>query len=201
MRLQARRQHDQFSNGPGRSRKPLVGAVSIVLGVASSAGAYSFTGSTLLSAVLAALATFVAPAYYAVRMKPWKSAAASILASMLSGALAWSGIAVVTNGNPPGFTLPPIGVAFLAGLLTAGVISHAAASLVWASIIYETSMGGGIDPGLLSGALSLSLATTIGLIVFKARGDLRSLATPRLLTILLFSLVFLLLHDFLSPAG
>jgi len=175
-----------------RSRKPLVGAASIIAGIALAAVAYTLTGSTAASCILAGLATFIAPAYYAFRLKPWKSAAAAVLSSMLSGALAWSGVAVASEGSPAAFTGVPVAAAYLGGLLSMGVVSHIAASMLWARIIYEASMGGGVEPGMVAGALSLSLATTLGILVFKARGDLRSLLTPSVVILLGVSLLFLL---------
>jgi len=182
-----------IAGGQARSRKPLVGAASIVLGVALAAAAYAVTGSTLASCVLASLATFVAPAYYAFRLKPWKSAAAAVLSSMLSGALAWSGVALASDGVPAGFGGVPLVAAYLGGLLSAGLVSHVASSMLWARVIYAASVGGVVEASSIMGAMSLSLATSLGLLVFKARGDPRSLATPSLLVIGGASLVFLVL--------
>jgi len=183
----------QILAGGQGGRKPLVGAASIVLGVALAAAAYAVTGSTLASCVLASLATYIAPAYYAFRLKPWKSAAAAVLSSMLSGALAWSGVFLASEGSPAGFGGVPLLAAYLGGLLSAGLVSHVASSMLWARVIYEASVGGVVDVSSIVGALSLGLATSLGLLVFKARGDPRILATPSLLVIGGASLVFLVL--------
>jgi len=151
-----------------RERKPLVGAASLTLALVLAAATAEITGSPQLAAAAAAMPTLVAPLYYVLRRRVLAAAAAGVLASMASGALAW--LALAREGLDPSVPDPVLFAA--AGLLTGGVASHAAASTAWAAAIDLLYSGhdGALAAVLAGTALGLTTALGASMVLAMARG-------------------------------
>lgn len=177
-----------FSVKPKKSRKPIVGAGSIILALLLSYAAYLATASPLASATMAGLPTYIAPAYYAWRRDPYKSYASAVLAAMVSGSIAWMILAVngarLSNGPSPG-------VPFIAGLFTAGFASHLAATAYFTSLLGSINGPGGIAFWSAFSFLASAGATSLGLVIVFSLKNIRSLATPSVIIIAGASIFFL----------
>ncbi len=181
-----------------RSRKPLVGAGSILVALAGASILYRVLGDPLAAAVFAGLATLVAPAYYAYRLMPWKSYAASVLASMLSGSLAWLGVRIA--GGSPGVYFDGLDyvLLFVAGIASLGVASHAAAAVAWMSIISSVYYEGLLPYPHLYGFLALTSATTLGSFMVRTFRRPYTLLSPATVFIAGAGVVLLLACQFMG---
>ncbi|MCE4619716.1 MAG: hypothetical protein F7C33_01705 [Desulfurococcales archaeon] len=173
-----------------RSRKPLVGAGSIILAFILALASYWATRDPLLAAVLAGFPTFIAPAYYAWKMDPVKSLAASVLASMASGSLAW--IAVKSLGGDPRESLNPL-LAYTLSFATGGLAGHLSASAYFMNLLGDLSTYSPDYPFEAACFLATASSTVLGLAFFRSIRRPGYLASPSLLLAFAFSLGMLAL--------
>ncbi len=173
-----------------RSRKPLVGAGSIILALILALAGYAATRDPLVAAVLAGLPTFIAPAYYAWKMDPVKALAASVLASMTSGSLAW--IAVKALGGTPLESLNPL-ITYGLSFATGGLAGHLSASAYFMNLLSDLSTLSPDYPLEAACFLATASSTVLGLAFFRSIKRPGYLASPSLLLAFAFSLSMLAL--------
>ncbi len=173
-----------------RSRKPLIGLGSIILAIVLAGIAYIATGDPLLAALLAGLPTFIAPGYFAWKMVPSKTLAAGVLASMISGGIAW--LVIGGLGGTPEAKINPL-IAFSSGLVTGGLGGHLSASAYFMDLLEGVSNGDPSYPIVAAGFLASCASTVLGLAIIRSIRRPRSLTSPSILVIVVLALSLLAL--------
>ncbi|MEB3806010.1 MAG: hypothetical protein GSR73_00625 [Desulfurococcales archaeon] len=171
-------------------RKPLVGLGSILLAFILAYAGYLATESILAAGALAGIPTYVAPAYFAWKREPLKAYASAILASMVSGSIAW-----IVTGLGGRDAVPPVDpvLAFALGLATAGLASHLAASTVFVYLLDAIDHATTYYPSIASLFLCTSSATVLGLVIVVSLRKPRDIFSPSVLLVAVLGILFLLL--------
>jgi len=168
-----------------RSKKPLIGAGSIILAFILGISGYRLFHNPLIAGGLSGIATFVAPAYYAWKMDPVKSLAAGILASMVSGGIAW--LSVNLLGGTPTIRINIL-EAFTLSLATGGLLGHLLASAYFMSLLDKLVNSDPLYSIEAACFLVASSSTILGLAIIRSIRKPRYLASPSILLVMLFSL-------------
>ncbi len=179
-----------------RTRKPLIGAASLAAALLLAYAAARLAGATE-GAALAAIPTLVAPLYYGWKRRIYAAAAAGVLSSMASGAIAWVASMAAGAGAPePSYSVP----LFAAGFATAGAASHVGASILWAAGIHSVYSGDLEMLAWIAGGLACGLATGVGSVVAASLANGTSpRPSPGLAAVTAAALGFLALYEALQP--
>lgn len=175
---------------PRRSRKPIVGAGSIIVAFILVYLTLKLTNSPLLAAMSAGIPTYIAPSYYAWKREPFKAYASAILASMVSGAVAW--IVFNITGVNENIEIDAL-TGFLAGLITGGLGSHFIASACFVKILDSVATASPYYPVLASSFLTVSSSTALGLALLLSIRRPREVFSPSIMFISAASLAFLII--------
>lgn len=173
-----------------RSKKPIVGTGSIIVAFALAYLVLKTTSSPLLAAMAAGVPTYIAPVYYAWKRDPFKAYASAVLASMVSGAIAW--IVFSIEGISEELSIDSF-TGFLSGIFSAGFISHLVASAYFVKLLDSVSVASPSYPAIASSFLAIASATALGLALILSIRRPRDILSPSVLFIAVASVSFLVI--------